>query len=177
MTMRRIVTGIRSGKSVVVSDAAVKTHHFAAIPGASQTNFWGTDGAPKNVAAAHRIDIRSILPPANGSRFMMIDIPPDSTMMSADFNPAAATAEYKAELGDFADCFELENPGMHTTPTLDYGFVISGTPVLELDDGETVPLKPGDVVVQCATRHAWRNPTDTPAQMLFVLLGEAPHAP
>ena len=31
-------------------------------------------------------------------------------------------------------------------------------------------LRQGDVVVQCGTRHAWRNKSDKPAIMLFVLV-------
>jgi quercetin dioxygenase-like cupin family protein len=40
-----------------------------------------------------------------------------------------------------------------------------------LDDGETVALKAGDVVIQNATRHAWRNPGTKPATLIFVLIG------
>ena len=32
-------------------------------------------------------------------------------------------------------------------------------------------LREGDVVVQCGTRHAWRNTGDRTAKMLFVLIG------
>lgn len=103
---------------------------------------------------------------------MIIDIPTDAQAQNTDFDPEAAAQEYKTELGDFADCFEPDSPGMHTTPTLDYGFVISGQPVLELDDGKCVALNAGDVVVQCSARHAWRNPHTDSARMLFVLLGE-----
>ncbi|MEM1019265.1 MAG: cupin domain-containing protein [Pseudomonadota bacterium] len=174
MSIRRVVTGVREGKAVIVQDGPVETYGFETIPGATQTNFWGTDGPPENVGASKEIQIDSILPPALGSRFMIIDIPPDSAAQTAEFDPIAAAQEYKTALGDFADCFEPDAPGMHTTPTLDYGFVISGTPVLELDDGQAVALNPGDVVVQCRTRHAWRNPSSEPAKMLFVLLGEKP---
>jgi quercetin dioxygenase-like cupin family protein len=42
---------------------------------------------------------------------------------------------------------------------------------LELDDGETLHLKRGDVVVQNGTRHAWRNKGTEPVTMLFFLNG------
>jgi hypothetical protein len=32
-------------------------------------------------------------------------------------------------------------------------------------------LKAGDVVVQLGTRHAWRNRSEHPARMFFVLIG------
>jgi hypothetical protein len=43
--------------------------------------------------------------------------------------------------------------------------------VLELDDGVTVELGPGDTVVQNGTRHAWRNPFSEPCRMVVVLIG------
>lgn len=43
--------------------------------------------------------------------------------------------------------------------------------VLELDDGASVTLRPGDTAVQQGTRHAWREPTDRPAKVSLVMLG------
>ena len=63
---------------------------------------------------------------------------------------------------------------MHRTPSLDYGIVLSGEIELELDDGRSVLLHSGDVVVQRGTIHAWRNPGAMPARMAFVLLSAAP---
>ncbi|MEU6548978.1 cupin domain-containing protein [Streptomyces sp. NPDC046915] len=60
---------------------------------------------------------------------------------------------------------------MHTTPTVDYGIVIEGEIVLELDGGRLTPLTAGDIVIQNGTRHAWRNHSDRPATMAFVLVG------
>ena len=51
---------------------------------------------------------------------------------------------------------------------------MSGRVVLELDDGATVELGPGDTVVQNGTRHAWRNPFDEPATLVVVLIGATP---
>jgi hypothetical protein len=42
---------------------------------------------------------------------------------------------------------------------------------LKLDDGKAVLPKPGDVVVQNGTRHAWRNASTKPATLIFVLIG------
>ena len=44
---------------------------------------------------------------------------------------------------------------------------------LRLDDGETVHLFAGDIVVQQATRHGWRNKGQHPATIAFVMLGAA----
>ena len=42
---------------------------------------------------------------------------------------------------------------------------------LELDDGATVTLGPGDTVVQNGTRHRWSNPGDVPAVIAVFLVG------
>ncbi len=60
---------------------------------------------------------------------------------------------------------------MHTTDSVDYNLVLDGEIVLGLDDGQTVALKQHNVVVQHGTRHAWRNASDRPVTMLFVLVG------
>ena len=66
---------------------------------------------------------------------------------------------------------ETDNPGMHTTQTVDYGIVLEGEVWLEVDDGKQVHLKPHDIVVQNGTRHAWRNKGDKPVKIAFVLIG------
>jgi len=66
-------------------------------------------------------------------------------------------------------------PHMHRTQSLDYGVVLSGELVMQLDDGSETRLKPGDVVVQRGTNHAWHNPSKTTwSRMLFVLQHSEP---
>ena len=60
---------------------------------------------------------------------------------------------------------------MHTTPTVDYGIVLEGEIWLELDNGQLWKLKKHDIIVQNGTRHAWRNPSSSPATLAFVLIG------
>lgn len=63
------------------------------------------------------------------------------------------------------------DPQMHRTQSLDYGVVLEGEMEMILDSGEAVTLKRGDVAVQRATMHAWKNTSNTEwARMLFVLL-------
>ncbi|KAJ9144667.1 Cupin domain-containing protein [Pleurostoma richardsiae] len=59
---------------------------------------------------------------------------------------------------------------MHRTVSLDYGVVLEGEVELVLDSGETRVLKRGDVCIQRATMHAWRNISQTEwARMLYIL--------
>jgi hypothetical protein len=42
---------------------------------------------------------------------------------------------------------------------------------MEVDNGQQVHLKQGDVLIQNGTRHKWMNKTSTPTVMLSVLIG------
>ncbi|KAK5230996.1 hypothetical protein LTR72_000176 [Exophiala xenobiotica] len=64
---------------------------------------------------------------------------------------------------------------MHRTKSLDYGIVIEGQIELHLDSGEVRTLKRGDIAVQRATMHAWKNASATEwARMVFVLQDSQP---
>ncbi|ETN42941.1 uncharacterized protein HMPREF1541_02099 [Cyphellophora europaea CBS 101466] len=59
---------------------------------------------------------------------------------------------------------------MHRTVSLDYGVVLEGEVELVLGSGETRVMKRGDVCIQRATMHAWRNLSQTEwARMLYIL--------
>ncbi|TKA74556.1 hypothetical protein B0A55_04441 [Friedmanniomyces simplex] len=59
---------------------------------------------------------------------------------------------------------------MHRTQSVDYGIVLEGQIVSILDSGEEQVMGRGDVMVQRATMHAWRNPSETEwARMIFCL--------
>ena len=59
---------------------------------------------------------------------------------------------------------------MHRTVSLDYGVVLEGEVDLVLDSGATRRLRRGDLAVQRATMHAWRNPSPTEwCRMLYFL--------
>lgn len=102
---------------------------------------------------------------------MIVRFPPDTVMASASFDPVAAAAEQRHHLPGLAELFEPDAPGMHTTDTVDYDIVLDGEIWLELDDGAEIHLRQGDVAIQCGTRHAWRNKSDSPVTMAFVLVG------
>ena len=60
---------------------------------------------------------------------------------------------------------------MHRTKSLDYGIVLEGEVELVLDSGERRRMGPGDVAVQRATMHQWRNVDEKRwARMMFVLM-------
>ncbi len=62
---------------------------------------------------------------------------------------------------------------MHRTNSIDYGIIMSGEIELELDDGAKRTVREGGIVIQRGTNHLWRNTTDKPCRIAFILI-EAP---
>lgn len=174
MIVRRVVTGHEAGKAVVVTDERVpRSHDFVHVPGMSTALAWSTPAAPPLPrGGADPISPQTTFIPALGeTRFMIISFPPDSVGASASFDVSAAIRENLTHTPDIAAKMEPDNPGMHTTDTVDYGIVLEGEVWLELDDGRQVLLRPHDVVIQNGTRHAWRNKSSAPVKMAFVMIG------
>ncbi|WP_395402661.1 cupin domain-containing protein [Pseudoduganella sp. UC29_106] len=173
--VRRIVTGERNGKSVIVSDGpAENTHDYAAVPGFRTTLAWATTRAVPVLPFDWRDPVansRSALPAPHGTRLIVVQFPPDSVTASPSFNPVAAGEEYAKYLPGLAETFDTDGSGFHRTQTVDYDVILSGELWLELDDGDVRHLKAGDIVIQNGTRHAWRNRSESPAVMLSVLIG------
>ena len=96
---------------------------------------------------------------------------PHTTQPREGIDLAAAAEKMERDLPGLVSYIEPDNPGMHTTATIDYEYVVSGRCVLELDDGATRELGVGDTVIQNGTRHAWRNPFDEPCVLVVCLIG------
>jgi mannose-6-phosphate isomerase-like protein (cupin superfamily) len=176
MNIRRIVTGHdRAGKSVLVSDGpAPRAVEFKHVPGLGAALLWdAAPGARVGGAVSDRTTSATWVPAAGGSNAMVVTFPPDAVMGAPGFDPMAAGGEYMQNLPGLAEKFEMDAPGMHTTDTIDYAVVLEGEAHLELDDGRVVKLQKHDVVVQNGTRHAWRNRSDKPVTIFFVLTGAA----
>ncbi|HWS47800.1 MAG TPA: cupin domain-containing protein [Acidimicrobiia bacterium] len=172
MQVRRVVTGTTAErKSVFASDTAVDAITLELLPGYEFHRLWGSDAVAALPESGADRPPMPYFPSPGGFRFGLFTVPPDTTVLPENLDLEAALAELDASLPGMAAHMEPENPGMHTTQTIDFEYVVSGRVVLELDDGATVELGPGDTVVQNGTRHAWRNPFTEPCQMVVVLLG------
>ena len=172
--MKRVIAGHGpSGKSVFVSEAAPA--RVVDVAGIELVEIWATE-APVSLpdaAVDPEVTQESFVPSPGGTRFRLFSIDPvdpDATMVSDDaFREQLESI--KALMPGLGDTLEADNPGMHTTDTIDFEYVISGEVWLELDDGEEVHLKPGDTVIQNGTRHAWRNKGTEPCQMVVCIIG------
>jgi mannose-6-phosphate isomerase-like protein (cupin superfamily) len=170
--IRRVVTGhSQDGKAIFASDEIVEPVTTALTGRAEFFRLWGGDSVSHFPDAGIAPATSAYFPPANGFRFGMFTVAPGSVESPAITDFADAFAELEEKLPGLAAHMEPGNPGMHTTATIDYEYVVSGRVVLELDDGARVELGPGDTVVQNGTRHAWRNPFDQPCVLVVVLVG------
>lgn len=173
-TIHRVVTGHDAeGKAIVASSGPLPTvAEIAAIPGTVFHEVWCTSGAPALVDNGPDPSIGALMlpPPKQGTRIRFVDIPPDT----AEFleHGASKMKDAFAQIGDEkASTVKAQSPHplMHRTESVDYGIVIEGEMTLVLDDSEVL-LKPGSVVVQRGTNHAWANRSGKPCRMLFILV-------
>jgi len=168
---RIVVTGVQDGKSVVVSDGEAATIGIPLMPGSVYTPVWAADETPVLPGSAQATQPRTYFPPAGGFRFCFFTLGPATAVLPADFDAATATAAVQRDIPGLLEVFEPDNPGMHTSDTVDVDFVLSGEVDVELDDGAEVHLKAGDVLVQHGTRHAWRNKSDLPCVLVVAVTG------
>jgi hypothetical protein len=173
--VRRVVTGVnQEGKSIIVSDGPPPRSITLELAGGRRmTDIWHLDSRPQSPTDGGDLDHNAnLVPPPGGTHWRVTEIPPDS-MVSADVDANDIAAEVSEKVPDWPVHADPSRPGMHQTPTIDFGVVLSGEIWLELDDGE-VHLKAGDCVVQRGTMHAWRNRSEEPCVMSFVLMEASP---
>lgn len=175
--IHRVVTGHDAdGKAIVASSGPLPTVvEITAIPGTVFHEVWSTAATPAPVdnAADPTLGPLMLPPPKQGTRIRFVDIPPDTAEFLAQ--GAGKMKDAFAQIGDEAASTvkaHSPHPLMHRTESVDYGIVIEGELTLVLDDSE-VQLKPGSVVVQRGSNHAWANRSGQPCRMLFVLVDGA----
>lgn len=139
--IRRIVTGHDdNGRAVIIEDGPAPRQTKRG--GVISTLIWGSDETPAEVWTGEDFGARENIlePPPNGSWFRVVEF------------PAGA-------------------PGRrHRTDTVDYAVCLSGEIDMELDDGETVAVRAGDVMVQQGTYHSWINRGQESCRIAFCLI-------
>jgi quercetin dioxygenase-like cupin family protein len=151
--VRRIVTGHdATGRAVVVADEELLPRALAEAPEGSDASFfhiWATHEMPVdlNDGALER--------QRQGSGSTVVGNCAGSTIRIGVIRPGARSP-------------------MHRTTSLDYGICLEGECDLELDGGDAVTVRAGDVVIQRGTNHAWHNRSDAPCRFAWVLLDATP---
>jgi mannose-6-phosphate isomerase-like protein (cupin superfamily) len=172
MKIRRVVTGHdENGKAVFVSDEEVEPLVPIARPGSEYHRLWGSDTAPTFPDRGEPTPQPTFFPPVGGYRFLFFTIPPEGSAAAPDIDPEAAAADVEEKLPGMGQWMEADDPGMHTTDTIDFEVVISGEVTLELDDGAEKVLRAGDTNVQNGTRHRWHNRGSEPVVIAVFIAG------
>ena len=145
--VRRVVTGHdKTGKARVIIDG-LASNTMTLRQGANAALVWTTEGLPiSNEGDADESLRRVGTAIEEGTVFRVIDYAPGVT------------------------------PRMHRTESIDYAVVMSGEISMELDDGDEVLLRAGDVLVQRGTIHNWINRGEETCRIAFVLIAAAPVA-
>ena len=167
--MRRIVTGHKNGKSVIVDDTEIPSTEIPSLDlmgGLKVTHFWETGGIPSIPLAEGDLkkNLTFKFPEPGEIRVGLAWLPPDEEVINS-------AREQNIDPYKLWNEMSGDDWGMHTTDTVDFDIILSGELWMELDDGAEVHLKPGDCVVQNGTRHAWRNRGNETCIMASFLIG------
>ena len=164
MMIRRVVTGPNdAGKAVFASDEEIDVR-----PGG--TEVWGADfnGLQYPDDGAKPVHENELFPKIGGFRYVIVTLPPlgaETSSPGASQQSSALPARQNYQ-GDFT-----EGPGFHRTATVDLEVVLSGEVTLQLDDGVTKTMKPGDAIIQSGTKHRWHNRGNVPASFAAIIIG------
>jgi mannose-6-phosphate isomerase-like protein (cupin superfamily) len=170
--VRRVVTGDDGqGRAVFVSDAHVDATELVLTP-TRYHELWRGDSTPELPSVGLNGAKTSFFPGPQGFRFFILTIPAGEHALDFDtIDIDAGLKEMEFKLPGILQWNEMDDPGMHTTDTVDMEYVVAGEITLELDDGAMKVLRPGDTVVQNGTRHRWHNHGTVDAVMVVVMVG------
>lgn len=167
--LRRIVTcNDGNGRSHILLDGPpAQTHEVAGLH-----EIW-TDAASGPIDARETIDRGTgrveLSPPAGGVKIRwFVTRPQPEEIPAGEFARFFRAAFEDIGAGDHQPD-TTRHSAMHATHTIDAIILIRGEVRLLLDDDETV-VRPGDVVVQRATNHAWVVEGEEPALFVAVLV-------
>jgi quercetin dioxygenase-like cupin family protein len=151
--VRRIVTGHNSdGSAILVEDERLQAVGLAEDAGRADAAFfqlWATDDMPVSLAED------AIAAQRQGSMTTVIGSGRGSVLRVGVLAPGARSP-------------------MHRTESLDYGICLEGECDMELDGGDVVTVRVGDVVIQRGTNHVWHNRSALPCRFAWILLDAEP---
>ena len=101
----------------------------------------------------------------------------NSALFEGGFVPFAMSQmrgdSYAMTLVEYAPGFGQDDPGMHSTDTLDHFYVVEGEIVMVLEVGEAV-LRAGDAGIIRGAVHGWRNDGRGIAKVVFFVVPAKP---
>ena len=160
--IRRVVTGNdERGRSRVVWDGPSPGVHETQLPGAGRkvsgrghTDFWVWRETPAPLAGAEDAGTwdDEFPCPVGGGHLRVVHWLA-KTAESPPNDPYKAPQAH-GRTWDRGGGNQYNRSYMHKTRSVDYGILLSGERVMELDD-RTLTLKPGDVVIDVGAWHLW----------------------
>lgn len=170
-SLRRVVTDNNAeGRSRILIDG--EAAKLIAVEEAGLAEIWAADIKNGGLldATDQLADKDLTLEPDPGSvKVRWFTIAPEDKTKSAEELEAAAAFGFGAIGASHCRVDTTRHPAMHKTASLDVIVLVKGEVDLLLDDDE-VSLKPGDVVIQRATNHAWVNKGHETALFVAVLI-------
>jgi len=127
MKVRRVVTGhTPEGKSTVASDTEVEGITITQMPGVEFYRLWGADKVSTFPDDGSLPPFTNDFPTVGGFRFGLFTVPPQSEARGDQIDVNLLVKEFEEKLPGMIEQMEPDNPGMHTTDTIDFEYVISG---------------------------------------------------
>jgi catechol 2,3-dioxygenase-like lactoylglutathione lyase family enzyme/quercetin dioxygenase-like cupin family protein len=174
-SVRRIVTGHNAaGHAIIQSDGPPDRTQVLSDSRATFHEIWNTRETPARIdrASAEPPEAKlTLLPPKNGTRIRVLDIPPESADLKT--MDSATARKHFAEIGapeaSTLGTTNARHAYMHRTESIDYGIVLEGEVTLIVDDGET-NVSAGDIVIQRGTNHSWANRSGKNCRIAFILI-------
>ena len=145
LQIRRVVTGHTADGRAKVEIDEIATNVISNRSGVSSCVMWSTKGFP--------VDNNGFTDPTKTSFKTTVDN--GAVFRVVRYEPGVA-------------------PRNHRTDSIDCAVVMSGEIEMELDDGVTVHLKAGDLLVQRGTIHNWVNHGPEACTIAFVLISAKP---
>jgi quercetin dioxygenase-like cupin family protein len=153
--IRRVVTGNdERGRSKVVWDGPSPGTHETHFKGRGHTDFWVWRETPPALDGAEDAGTWNDefpCPPGGGHLRVVHWLA--KTAESPPSEPYKAP-ETHGRTWDRGGGNHYNRSYMHKTKSVDYGIMISGERIMELDD-RTLTLKPGDIVIDVGAWHLW----------------------
>ena len=169
--LRRVVTGHNAdGKSIVEIDGGPAAE--IAADGSGLFEIWMSEAIPAdNSTMVDKLAgvPATLCPPKGAVKVRWFIVPPEDPNMSDEDKEGAAAFAFEAIGAPEARVDTSRHPQMHKTKSVDYIIVVKGKLDMLLDEGDVKSLKPGDVVIQRGTNHAWVNTGSEPALLVAVL--------
>jgi len=145
LEVRRVVTGHDSQGRAIVQIDEISKNVVSARPNTSACVIWTTEGfSVDNTGKEDGAQRQTGTTLANGTVFRILEVGPGNA------------------------------PRVHRTNSIDYAVVMSGEIDMELEEGSSVHLRAGDVVVQRGTMHNWVNKGTEPCRIAFILIDAKP---